>query len=151
MRTMDSAENGATPVKDLRRIYGHGQCASLALAVLEHARLPCVVFYGAGEDDGAFHVANEFMDKYLDVYGVVTQADMETRYGAPLTMRRDPDGSQARIEFEVCMSEFGDDDKDPEGTGLAWNDCGKLMLGIIAKHENELVPSPVKKRGAGVM
>ena len=61
---------------DLRATYGHGQCASLAMAVLEHLKLPCVVFYNTDpDDDSAAHVANAVSGSFLDIYGIVTHAD----------------------------------------------------------------------------
>ena len=67
----------------LRDAYGHGQCASLAMAVLENMNLPCVVFYRTDpSDDSAAHVANAVDGGFLDIYGIVTHADLEKRVDA---------------------------------------------------------------------
>ena len=91
----------------LQKTYGHGQCASLALAALEHLNLPCVVFYNTDPDnDSAVHVANQVNGGYLDIYGLVGQSDMESRYGMQLRAVFDPKSEDTRIQFEVCMLEL---------------------------------------------
>lgn len=105
--------------------YGHGQCASLAMAVLEHLKLPCVVFFKTDpSDDSAIHVANAIDGGFLDIYGIVTHADLEKRYGCELRAVFDPKGEDTSIQFEVCMGQWADDESDPYGAKRAWKDCG---------------------------
>lgn len=112
----------------LKDTYGHGQCASLAMAVLEHLKLPCVVFYKTDpSDDSAIHVANAVDGGFLDIYGIVTHADLEKRYGCELRAVYDPKGEDTSIQFEVSMGQWTDDENDPYGARRAWKDCGAEM------------------------
>lgn len=120
----------------LEQTYARGQCASLALAVLEHLKLPCVVFYNTDPDnDYAVHVANQVDGGYLDICGVVSQAEMEDRYGLKVSSIFDPEGEDTMVQFEVCMSEWGESEEDPYGAQRAWKDCSAVMLAHLVRHE----------------
>ena len=123
---------------DLRATYGHGQCASLAMAVLEHLNLPCVVFYQTDpKDDSAAHVANAVDGGFLDIYGIASHADMESRYGCELRAVFDANGEDTAVQFEVCMGEWTDDEHDPYGAKRAWKDCCGVMQDLLISHRKE--------------
>ena len=124
----------------LKDTYGHGQCASLAMAVLEHLKLPCVVFYKTDpSDDSAIHVANAVDGGFLDIYGIVTHADLEKRYGCELRAVYDLKGEDTSIQFEVCMGQWTDDENDPYGAKRAWKDCGAEMRRNVQGPSGEFV------------
>lgn len=127
--------------------YGHGNCASLAMAVLEHLELPCVVFYKRDpEDNSAVHVANRVDGGYLDIYGIVSKEQIEARYGCDLVEVLDASGEDTAVQFEVCMGEWTDSEGDPFGARRAWRDCGQVMLQHIGAltHERQMAATRLR-------